>query len=82
MDRADRSDLLRPATDRVGPPARGLGCFVARMASADAMAMLRDAGAAADYAAMLGLLTNWSVVGPFELGENNAGWNKGQDPVH
>ena len=27
--------------DAVAPPARGLGCFVARMASADAMAMLR-----------------------------------------
>lgn len=37
---------------------------------------LRDAGAAADAAAMLGLLTNWWVVGPFELGENNAGWDK------
>lgn len=37
---------------------------------------LRKAGAAADAAAMLGLLTNWWVVGPFELGENNAGWDK------
>lgn len=37
---------------------------------------LRDAGAAGDYAAMLGLITNWAVVGPFELGEDNAGWDK------
>jgi HEAT repeat protein len=40
------------------------------------LAGLRDAGAAGDYAAMLGLITHWSLVGPFELGDNNAGWNR------
>jgi hypothetical protein len=40
------------------------------------VAGLRAAGAGGDYAAMLGLLTQWWVVGPFELGEGNSGWDK------
>lgn len=34
-------------------------------------------GVKVDFPAAPGVVTSWWVVGPFELGENNAGWNKG-----
>jgi len=33
------------------------------------------AGAKVDLQGLLGTITNWWVVGPFELGEENKGWN-------
>ncbi len=33
------------------------------------------AGAKVDLQGMLGVVTNWWVVGPFDLGEQNKGWN-------
>ncbi|MBI4578642.1 MAG: HEAT repeat domain-containing protein, partial [Planctomycetes bacterium] len=33
------------------------------------------AGAKVDVQALMGTITNWWVVGPFELGEQNQGWN-------
>ncbi len=36
---------------------------------------MRAAGAEVDLRGLLGTVTRWWVVGPFELGEANAGWN-------
>lgn len=37
---------------------------------------MRDLGANVDVSAALGIITNWWVVGPFELGPENAAWNQ------
>jgi len=36
---------------------------------------MRELGADVDVTAMLGVVTHWWVVGPFELGDDNKGWN-------
>jgi hypothetical protein len=36
---------------------------------------MRKLGANVDVASLLGVVTSWWVIGPFELGENNKGWN-------
>ncbi len=36
---------------------------------------MATAGAKVDLQGLLGTVTNWWVVGPFELGEQNEGWN-------
>jgi len=37
---------------------------------------MKDLGADIDVSALLGIVTNWWVVGPFELGPENAAWNQ------
>ncbi len=37
---------------------------------------MKDLGADVDVSALLGILTHWWMVGPFELGPENAGWNQ------
>jgi len=36
---------------------------------------MRKLGANVDIAALLGIVTSWWVIGPFELGEGNPGWD-------
>jgi HEAT repeat protein len=37
---------------------------------------LAELGVEVDVAAMLGFVTRWWLVGPFELGDNNEGWDR------